>query len=132
MVLRTGSLEAQASSAHPNAPECVQYPQPYRESINGVLIADKLLRELRNRTAAPSSRERANEGENTEAEVPVFFVPVVEHERSSQRQEMDGEVRLAGGRVGEVAVNGLDQYSTSDLSTLPPPYSSHFGEGWYV
>lgn len=132
MVLRTGSLEAQASSAHPNAPECVQYPQPYRESINGVLIADKLLRELRNRTAAPSSRERASEGENAEVGVPMSFVPAVGHERLSQQREMDGGVRIAGGRAREIVANGLDQYSTSDLSTLPPPYSSRFGEEWYV
>lgn len=45
--------------------------------------------------------------------------------------DTDGGVRLAGGRPGEVSVEGPGQRNAariSDGSTLPPPYSSHFGD----
>ncbi len=45
--------------------------------------------------------------------------------RRIRRHETDGGVRLAGGRAQEAA---FDQYSMSDGSTLPPPYSSDFGD----
>lgn len=48
------------------------------------------------------------------------------------RYDTDGGVRLAGGRLEEAMVDELaDQRSNashSDGSTLPPPYSSHFGD----
>ena len=49
-------------------------------------------------------------------------------------QETDGGVRLAGERHGEVAnVSAImGRYRISDESTLPPPYSSHFGEAEYA
>lgn len=50
------------------------------------------------------------------------------------RRETDGGVRLAGGMVRD-ALGGLDDFdreqdsiSWSEGSTLPPPYSSQFGE----
>lgn len=53
--------------------------------------------------------------------------PWIERRRDS-RHETDGGVRLAGGRAGEAIADDIDQNSVSDGSTLPPPYSSHFGE----
>lgn len=45
------------------------------------------------------------------------------------RHETDGGVRLAGGRPGGVAADDLDHHTVSENgSTLPPPYSSDFGD----
>ena len=52
--------------------------------------------------------------------------------RGGAPYETDGGVRLAGGRVGEVGrTEDFDQRSLMlpvDGSTLPPPYSSDFGD----
>ncbi|KAM5546283.1 hypothetical protein V8D89_000409 [Ganoderma adspersum] len=163
------SLVARVSSSASDG--AVQPPQPRRASSNGVVMAEKVLREMRNRTwdrdraVAPPSPPRgastdaresnrcrveipvssrtprnsdrtaapSDSGASTDdSESPIVGTPVpppiyIVERRRSQRYEVDGGVRLAGGRVGEVLVDDLVQGSTADGSTLPPPYSSHFG-----
>ena len=145
----------------------VQLSPAHRDSSHGVAIAEKVLREWRNRTrtVAPPARSReasADEQENIPArgETPVSPrtwshrdstvarsvsrasvseldspraevsapspIHVIDRRRSA-RYEVDGGVRLAGGRVGEVVMDDLDRESTVGGSTFPPPYSSHFG-----
>ncbi|KAM5545088.1 hypothetical protein V8D89_001199 [Ganoderma adspersum] len=163
------SLVARVSSSASDG--AVQPPQPGRASSNGVVMAEKVLREMRNRTwdrdravappappreastdtresnrcrieipvssRTPSNSDRTvalfDSGANTdESERPIVetLVPspiyVVERLRS-RRYEVDGGVRLAGGRVGEVLADDLDRDSTAGGSTFPPPYSSYFG-----
>ena len=108
-----------------------QMPHPRRESNSRVVMAEKVLRELRNRnfnrTIAPSSRARTDVLENPRAEDPVPPSVQVVERCESPRYEVDGGVRLAGGRVGEVPPDDLDELDTVNGSTLPPPYSSHYG-----
>ena len=57
----------------------------------------------------------------------IVEAPVVQ--RSGRRYEMDGGVRIAGGpvRMGDtVAVADSNRFSTSEGSTLPPPYASQY------
>ncbi|KAM5545285.1 hypothetical protein V8D89_001396 [Ganoderma adspersum] len=81
---------------------------------------------LENRIFSPSSTGSANAWDDWEFG-PYIFGPQVEHPRS-YRYEADGGVRLAGGRPGEVVPDIIDGFRISDELTLPPLYSSHFGE----
>ena len=108
-----------------------QMPHPRRESNSRVVMAEKVLRELRNRnfnrTVAPSSRARTDVPENPGAEDPVPPSIQAAERCESLCYEVDGGVRLAGGRVGEVLADDLDGHDTVNGLTLPPPYSSHYG-----
>ena len=101
------------------------------ESTNAAFMREKL-RALRGTVSEISTNGNANNDENAAAEAPTSLDDGMEYRRGL-RHETDGGVRLAGGRVGEpeVAANNIDQHSAWDGSTLPLPYSSHFGE-WCV
>ena len=82
----------------------------------------------RDSTVARSvSRASVSELDSPRAEVSAPSPIHVIDRRRSARYEVDGGVRLAGGRVGEVVMDDLDRESTVGGSTFPPPYSSHFG-----
>ena len=102
------------------------------ESTNAVFMREKLLRALRGTVSEVSTDGNANNDENATAEAPTSLDDGVKYRRDL-RHETDGGMRLAGGRVGEpeVAADNIDQHSAWDGSTLPLPYSSHFGE-WCV
>ena len=82
---------------------------------------------MRNRIVPTSRRGHLDLREDSAVEAPASSVNRVEQRRGA-RHETDGGVRIAGGRVGEAVGLDTDQFSTSKSSTLPPPYSSHFGE----
>ena len=81
---------------------------------------------LENRIFSPTSPAGANAWDDWKCRSHISC-PHAERPRS-YRYETNGGVRLAGGRPGEVVSNIIEGYSNSDESTLPPPYSSHFGE----
>ena len=57
----------------------------------------------------------------------IIEAPVAQS--GGRRYETDGGVRIAGGRVGyTVAVRDSNRFSTSEGSTLPPPYASQYTE----
>ena len=123
----TGSLAARASSVGSCALDCAAHsPRCHRTNDERLEPSEKLLREVRSRATpiVPEPVDAANE----EYAASGYGI---EHRRAP-RHETDGGVRLAGGRVGEDLVDDFDQRSTSDGSTLPPPYSSHFGDMWCV
>ena len=85
-------------------------------------------RSHRDSTVALSDRGTSVfELESPRVEISVPSLVHAVERRRSPRYEVDGGVRLAGGRVGEVLADDLDQDSTVGGSTFPPPYSSHFG-----
>lgn len=131
----TDSLAACAFLVNPCSPEyaaCLSN-RAYPEAAEGFLLSDKRLLELRglNGNGAPPTRDRPSGGiqqmemDTAVAEEGVSSERGVENNRGL-RYETDGGVRLAGGRVGEVATEECD--SMSEGSTLPPPYSSDFGD----
>ncbi|PIL28533.1 hypothetical protein GSI_08571 [Ganoderma sinense ZZ0214-1] len=104
-----------------------------RQGTDGMLMSEKFRCQLRsqNINQAPTMREEQRGMECTEtdamAEETVLCENYAEHRRE-RRRETDAGARLAGGRAGEIAIlEDLDQYSVSEGSTLPPAYSSHFG-----
>lgn len=128
-VCPAGSLVARASSIDSSAPDRVaQISYPHWTSIDRPIRSEKILRELRSR-AATVVRERAD----TTIEDSISSGQAIQNRRV-RHHETDGGVRLAGGRVEEPLQDSddFDQLSTSDGSTLPPPYSSDFGEIWCV
>ena len=80
-----------------------------------------------------TSEHRRPEAEEAPAEgVPISISQGIGGHRY-RRQEMDGGMSLEGGRLGETLMDVFDRDSTvSEGSTLPPPYSSDFGEPWCV
>ena len=113
-----------------------ELPHTDRENVSGHATSEKRLLELaqlrsRDGTATASGGRNVDEHSDIHVaetlEEPVASSRRVEHRRNP-RHETDGGVRLAGGRLGEVDADELDQdgMSESEGSTLPPPYSSHF------
>ena len=127
------SLIAQVSSMESITPDALTpVLRPRRASVNRPAAPEKLLRERRNRTMAPSAPGGGHEQTDTSM---VEITPISSGygiDRSQgPRHETDGGVRLAVGRGGRVVADDSDRHSavTSHGSdTLPPPYSSHFGE----
>ncbi|KAM5541314.1 hypothetical protein V8D89_004868 [Ganoderma adspersum] len=98
-------------------------------------MSEKLSRDLRTRSRAVPSASATTGGINEQAagaldvSIPPGHGPA--ENRRAPRYETDGGVRLAGGRAGEVAMDNCDrdEQNTSEGGyTLPPPYSSDFGE----
>ncbi|KAM5546325.1 hypothetical protein V8D89_000451, partial [Ganoderma adspersum] len=119
-----------------------QLPHSRQENVSGGVMTEKRLLEStqsrgRNRAITTSGGRGVDEHPLAETHAAATVEDTVSSGRGigrhrDPRHEMDGGVRLAGGRLGEVAVDDLDQDGMSESSTLPPPYSSHFGEMWYV
>ena len=122
-----GSLVAQASSVESSTMDhTAPVSSPRREGRPGA--SEKLLREWGNRTAAESMWDGVREQTDRTAVVHIFSGHRIEPHGRYTRYDTDGGVSLAGGRPREVRVDNADQRSTSDESTLPPPYSSDFGD----
>ena len=102
-------------------------PYPQLESGHPPFTPEKSFGRLANGRIVPTSPVYRAEDSLVEAAVPSSHG--VEQSRAP-RYETDGGVRVAGGRVGEAAAPvDSDRYTLrSEGSTLPPPYSSHFGE----
>ena len=83
----------------------------------------------------PTSDPEGTSGEHSVcAAKDTASLRYIEHGDGPRRHEgADGGVRIAGRESGEVVAVDADQYSTSEGSTftLPPPYSSYFGEARY-
>lgn len=100
--------------------------QAGRESVGGIILSEKILRELGGSgtgRAPPVPR-----GGLVQPRMGGMENNVVDP-RQSPRYDADGGVRLAGGRAA--VMQNFDQQSiatVSDDSTLPPPYSSDFGD----
>ena len=131
-----GSLCARASSMSSGSPDRVVNMSRLatRESVDGILVSEKLLREMRSRNghwALPTSLERTGTfATHAEAAIEESLSPNDEARyRRLQLRETDGGIRLAGGWAGELTREDLDRGSMSDGgSTLPPSYSSYFGD----
>ena len=100
-----------------------------QETLNAVSTFGKLLDELHSNTAVSTSG-RGSTGAQMEAEAEeIVYLGRVPH----FSHEIDGGVRLAGGRPGEVVAEPEDSVlldndgmsADSKGPTLPPPYSSH-------
>lgn len=127
-VCHAGSLVARASSVGSCELDCATHsPHPHRTRNERLVPSEKLPRELGSRVASETMRELAG----VATEEYASSKDGIEH-RQVPLHEADGGVRLAGGRVGEDLAGDFDQRSASDGSTLPPPYSSHFGDTRYV
>ena len=102
-------------------------PYPQLESGHPPFAPEKPLGRLENRRVVPTSPvHRLEDSPVVEASVPSGNGV---EQRRLRRYETDGRVRVAGGRAGEVVAVEDDRYTLrSEGSTLPPPYSSHFGE----
>ena len=116
------------------------------EITTGGATEDKLLREL-NHAMHGNGTSTWPSGGNHDEVAESGAVPAVRGSTHSIygieghgdiRRETDGGVRLAGGMVREVLARSddfdreQDSISGSEGSTLPPPYSSQFGEMWCV
>ncbi|KAM5546302.1 hypothetical protein V8D89_000428 [Ganoderma adspersum] len=131
------SLAARASSMslnQSNGPEQPDYH--HQENTHEGAASEKLLRDLRNRNRSKSTLGGRNGSQEvdrqavTERLVSSGQIGFREQNRVP-RYETDGGVRLAasGGRPGGVAADDFDYHSMSENgSTLPPPYSSDFGD----
>ena len=85
-----------------------------------------------------TTRAGGNENERTESSTAGIEVVTacrhgIEHDFDgvllrTRRQETDGGVRLAGGRLGEAPIDDQHDASDSEGSTLPPAYSSDYGD----
>ena len=85
------------------------------------------MRELRSRAVFNPALGEVQNQVHIATGHPMSFNQGAGHRRGP-RYETDGGVRLAGGRMGETIAEDFDQYSVSEGSTLPPPYSSASGE----
>ena len=86
--------------------------------------SEELLRDRRSGTVTTS---KMNEQSAVDVEVLSLGHHGVENRRV-RRQETDGGVRLMGGRVGEEVQVADDECDQLSMSTLPPPYSSDYGD----
>ena len=101
-------------------------PYPQLESGRPQFTPEKSFGTMGNGRIVPTSPVRRLEDSPVEASVPSGRGV---EQRRAPRYETDGGVRVAGGRAGEVVAVEDDRYTLrSEGSTLPPPYSSHFGE----
>ena len=112
------------------------------EIATGGVTDDKLLREI-NQGRHGNGTSTWPGGWNNDEVIESGAIPAVRRSTHSSYaieghrdiwRETDGGVRLAGGMVREV-LGGSDDFdreqdsiSWSEGSTLPPPYSSQFGE----
>ncbi len=137
-ICSAGSLVARASSMDSGSLKRVAdlSHRAHRGSFDEVVMSEKLLRELRsaNSSRGPAAAWGGRNGAEQMSvhavmQEPVSSDPDADHRRG-QRLETDGGVRLAGGgaRPREAATQYFNQHSVpSDGSTLPPSYSSDFG-----
>ena len=115
------------------------------EITDGGATEDKLLRELNHAMHGNGTSTWPGGGNNEVIESGA--VPAVRgsthssdgiERRRNTRRETDEWVSLAGGRLRDVVAASddfdreQDSISGSEGSTLPPPYSSQFGEMWCV
>ena len=128
----TDSLAARVSSADSNLKSTVPdplliTPYPQLESAHPQFTPEKSFgRPGEGRVVPTSPVHRLEDSPVVEASVPSGHGV---EQRRLRRYETDGGVRMAGGRAGEVVAVEDDRYTLrSEGSTLPPPYSSHFGE----
>ena len=108
------------------------------ESVRGAThTADEkcVSERLRNRTLPISSQGGGGANQQSDSVSQAAITSAYGQEGEQHRclrRAMDGGVRLGGGRLGEsVAPDHCDQRHsavTSEASTLPPSYSSRFGE----
>ena len=148
MFRRAGALIARVSSTSVNArpPSRVASLVPFDPEITtGGDTEDKLLRELNHGMHGNGTSTWPGGGNNEVIEsgaVPAVRGSThssygIEHRRNTWR-ETDRWVSLAGGRLRDVVAvsddldREPDSISGSEGSTLPPPYSSQFGEMWCV
>ena len=101
-------------------------PYPHLESDHHLFTPEKSLGRPGDGRVVPTSPVHMHRLEDSLVEAAIPSSYGVE-QSSVPRYEADGGVRMVGGRVGEVVAVNSDQLSTSEGSTLPPPYSSHFG-----
>ncbi len=131
----TGSLVGELLTADSNVLCPVAHPRS--GSVGGVAASAGSVVELRHRVVLTPDGRMANGLADAVVGIPMSSGSgsLSSHHRGS-RHETDGGVRLAGGRAGEVPPvaddSDSDQHSTSDGSSLPPPYSPHFVEAWCV
>ena len=103
-----------------------------RDSVKGAVISEKHLQESRNMPATQTRGE--DEATQNSMDNPVSSGFGVGHREGDLRREVDGGVRLAGGRLQEheptaedFSESGSSSLSDKSRYTLPPAYSSHFG-----
>ena len=116
-----------------NGPEHLDYR--HQDNTHEGSMSKKLLRELRNRNRSESTPGRRNGSQEVDqqaatAERLMSLAQIGFREQNRvPRYETDGGVRLAGGRPGGVPADDFDRHTLSENgSTLPPPYSSDFGD----
>ena len=110
---------------------CADLPQSPRNTVNGTVRSEKVLQELRSKTLETSGVDGADELGDTGTRFGAPTSIQGNQTHTSLRHENVGGLAFSGGRPGEEgAWDDFDQHSTSDGSTLPPPYSSHIGEWW--
>ena len=127
----TGSLAVSFGGGSSELDRGAYLSQRRRNTVNGTVGSQKPLQELRSKTLETSGVDGADElgDTGTRLEAPIS---IQENQNNrSLRHENGGGLAFERGRPGEETVWDFDQHSTSDGSTLPPPYSSHFGE-WCV
>ena len=96
---------------------------PHGESVDGRIMPEKVLRELRDGTITVALP--AGIGEQTSVMPEAAFESYGADHRQAPELGADGRVRLAGGVLGEALTDDFDERSASGASTLPPPYSLH-------
>lgn len=104
------------------------------ENIRHGLMSEKPLQTLMDEIVPTSDPEGTSGEHSICAAKDTASLRHIEHGGGPRRHEgADGGVRIAGRESGEVVAVDADQYSTSEGSTftLPPPYSSYFGEARY-
>ncbi|PIL28572.1 hypothetical protein GSI_08613 [Ganoderma sinense ZZ0214-1] len=139
-------VETQANNMYPTGPTMMVrrassirssaqiHAEPLPDFHGEDVVTEKRLLELtrqrdRYRVVTTSSGRDGNGSEQLRTRAaPIVEEPISAPPGRDLRHEMDGGRRLAGGRPGEPVTDDLDHDAMSEGSTLPPPYSSHFGE----
>ena len=105
-------------------------PRTHQDTI---LTASRLRRLVRdNGNIAISTSRQRSMIEHTDT--AVDSIPITSHQvehRPAPRCAADGELMLAGGRMVEAVSEAFDDnsvFALSEASTLPPSYSSLFGQ----
>ena len=118
----TGSFRPQSPSMDPSTLSC--------ESGDAILhTSSKLFWEARAPMTSPSSE--ASEQMDGGSDDPLFSSRWSVQWRSP-RHAMAGGMSVAGEQPEADIADYFHQRSASAASTLPPPYSSEFGDTWYV
>lgn len=103
-----------------------------RESGDGLLqTSSNLFWEERDRTSLTSPSSEASKHTDGGPEDP-FVSSSGSVQWRSLRHEMEGGMELAGERPVADLADHFHQRNASAASTLPPPYSSEFGDPWYL